>query len=293
MPPHNKLKLLAKQFPVYGWIGLVLITIFWTLNWSLDGLRTHWAFFPLWLGYCFVIDALVLMRKGSSMLTRNFKIFIGLFFLSMPVWWLFELLNWRSQNWFYEGRHLFTDLQYFLYASLNFSIVIPAVFGTAELVSTFKWFSKIRKRPGFALTNTKLVLFFLSGWLMLILLFMWPKYFFVFLWLSVYFILDPVNAWLGNPSLIREAANGNWKPVIALWTGCLICGFFWEMWNYYSYPKWIYIVPFVDVLHVFEMPLLGYLGYLPFSLELYAIYYLVTGIKSKNQNNKFIQIACC
>jgi recombinational DNA repair protein (RecF pathway) len=28
----------------------------------------------------------------------------------------------------------------------------------------------------------------------------------------------------------------------------------------------VYAIPYVDVLHVFEMPLLGYAGYLPFGL---------------------------
>lgn len=64
-----------------------------------------------------------------------------------------------------------------------------------------------------------------------------------------------------------------WKQ---LWAGCLLCGFFWEFWNYYSSPKWIYEVPFVDFWHLFEMPLLGYLGYLPFALELYALYAMLS-----------------
>jgi hypothetical protein len=50
------------------------------------------------------------------------------------------------------------------------------------------------------------------------------------------------------------------------------------MWNFYSYPKWTYRVPFVDFWHIFEMPLLGYGGYLPFSLELLALYHLVIGV---------------
>ena len=57
--------------------------------------------------------------------------------------------------------------------------------------------------------------------------------------------------------------------MISLWLGVLLTAFFWEMWNYYSYPKWIYHVAWGDWLHVFEMPLLGY-GDLPFALELYA-----------------------
>ena len=59
------------------------------------------------------------------------------------------------------------------------------------------------------------------------------------------------------------------------WTGVLICGFFWEFWNFKSHPKWAYHVPGVDFLRVFEMPLLGYLGYLPFALEVYLLKELI------------------
>jgi hypothetical protein len=53
------------------------------------------------------------------------------------------------------------------------------------------------------------------------------------------------------------------------------------MWNYYSDPKWIYKIPFVDYAYIFEMPALGYLGYLPFALELFALYHLITGIRGQ------------
>jgi hypothetical protein len=86
-------------------------------------------------------------------------------------------------------------------------------------------------------------------------------------------------------------ASGDWRAVLALWGGCLICGFFWEMWNVHSYPKWVYQIPFVDVLHVFEMPLLGYFGYLPFALELFALYHLVVGLWPGTQQDEYVQIA--
>jgi hypothetical protein len=60
------------------------------------------------------------------------------------------------------------------------------------------------------------------------------------------------------------------------------------MWNMYAYPKWIYTVPFIDFWYVFEMPLLGYLGYLPFSLELFAMYHLIMGLLHREQN--YLQI---
>jgi len=112
-----------------------LIGVFWWLNWSLTGLRTHWGFFPLWLGYGLSVDALTVMRKGTSMLTRSLGGYLVMFLISAPGWWLFELLNLRTQNWFYDGAEDFTRLQYFLLCSLSFSTVMPAVFGTAELVA--------------------------------------------------------------------------------------------------------------------------------------------------------------
>jgi hypothetical protein len=265
----------ARLLPAQGWIGLLLIAVCWPLNWLLPGLRTHILFFPLWLGYILAVDGLVFLRKGTSLLTRSRARFIGLFFISAPAWWLFELLNWRVQNWHYVGREQFTDIEYSILCTFSFSIVVPAVFGTAELTSTF-----IRRASGPVILPTPrtLATFFVTGLAMLAMLVAWPRYFFPFMWLSVFFILEPINAALGFPSLSHWTKGGDWSPVAALWSGTLICGFFWEMWNFFSFPKWIYTVPFANFVHIFEMPLLGYGGYLPFALELYALYNLVTGL---------------
>jgi len=280
-----------KSWSVHGWIGLGLIIIYWYVNWALSGLRTHLAFFPMWLGYCLTVDALVLRRKGSSMLTRRPVAYIKLFIFSAPAWWLFELINWRTQNWFYVGKADFTDFQYAVLASLSFSTVMPAVFGTAELVSTFSWIRRINSWKKIVPTRGAMLGFFVAGWVMLALLLLWPLYFFPFVWGAVFLILEPLNVWLKNRSLTHYTTDGDWRPILSLAIGCLICGFFWEMWNYYAYPKWIYEVPFVGFLKVFEMPILGYLGYIPFSLELFALYHLVTGILKQKEHQDFIRLA--
>ena len=274
----------------HGWIGLALVIIFWSLNWSLPGLRTHWGFFPLWLGYCLAVDGLVLRRKGTSLLTRGIRAYVGLFIISSASWWLFEILNWRTQNWSYEGREYFSNLEYVILASLSFSTVMPAVFGTAELVSTFSWIKGLRLGPQLNPTRTALIRIHTVGWIALALLIGWPQYFFPFMWLSIFCILEPMNIWMGNRSIAKYTSNCDWRPVLALSVGCLICGFFWEMWNYFSYPKWIYSVPFVDFLHIFEMPLLGYVGYLPFALELFALYHLVIGLLGNKGNHEYIHL---
>ncbi len=40
----------ASSRPVQGWVGVLLVAVFWPLNWFLPGLRTHLLCFPLWLG---------------------------------------------------------------------------------------------------------------------------------------------------------------------------------------------------------------------------------------------------
>jgi hypothetical protein len=256
---------------------LALVAVFWTLNWTLSGLRTHWGFFPLWLGYCLTVDAMVFWRTGTSLLARSRRKYVGLFIISAPVWWLFEALNLRTQNWFYTGLEAFTPLQFGALTTLSFTTVIPAVFGSAELMASFDFVERLKRGPVIAADKLTTTGFFVAGWLMLGLLLAWPRVFFPFLWLSIYFILEPINVWLGNRSLAEWTQKGDWRPVIALWLGVLLTGFFWEMWNFFSYPKWIYAVPWGNGLHIFEMPLLGYGGYLPFALELYALYHLVAG----------------
>jgi len=265
-------------FPAHGWLGLILAIIFWFLNWTLPGTRTHWGFFPMWLGYCLTIDGLVFLRTGTSLLTRSWRKYIALFIVSAPVWWLFELLNLRTLNWTYLGVELFTPLQYAFWTTLSFTTVIPAVFGSAEFFASFDFLDRFKPGPVIATDKRTTSAFFILGWIMLALMLIWPKIFFPFIWLSLYFILEPINVWLGNRSLGDWTKNGDWRPVIALWLGVLLTAFFWEMWNYFSYPKWIYHVPWGNWFHIFEMPALGYGGYLPFALELYAIYHLVVGL---------------
>ena len=113
---------------------------------------------------------------------------------------------------------------------------------------------------------------------MLALLLLWPLYFFPFAWLSLLFIIEPVNVWLGNRSLSEYTARGDRRPLVALFCGVLFTGFFWEMWNFLSFPKWVYSVPWVGFAKIFEMPVLGYTGYLPFALELFALYHLILGL---------------
>ncbi len=262
---------------------MLLVAVFWSLNWSLSGMRTHWGFFGLWLGYCLMVDAWVWLRSGSSLWTRSRWRYVGLFLASVPIWWLFELINRRTDNWTYLGRDMVSDIEYVLLASLSFSTVVPAVFGTAELASTFGWIRRLESTRRLSATRPVCWAFVTSGFLMAVLLLGWPGFFFPFVWVAVFLILDPLNYLAGRRSLLRYLSLGQWRPILALGIGCFICGFFWEMWNYWSYPKWTYQIPFLDHLRIFEMPALGYAGYFPFSMELFALYHWIAGRRDKDE----------
>jgi hypothetical protein len=258
------------RWPAQGWVGLLLIAICWPLNWTVKG-STAYLFFPLWLGYVLVVDALVARRTGSSIWTRSRKDFVLLFVASSPVWWLFEIINQRTANWEYLGSNHFSTFEYYLLCTISFSTVMPAMFETAELAGTFKWVGRFTGGARILKSGTLEAGVFLSGIAMLALTLAWPKYFYPFVWTSLVLILEPLNRWLGRENFLEYLESGDWRPIISLSIGALICGFFWEMWNYYSWPKWVYHTPGTQFLHVFEMPLAGYGGYVPFALELFEL----------------------
>ncbi|MBT8401374.1 MAG: hypothetical protein KJO98_12920 [Rhodothermia bacterium] len=265
------------RFPWWATVGIVLVALGWTANWYLPGARTHIFFAPLWVGFALTVDGIVLRRTGTSIISRSWRQFFVLFALSVPAWWLFELINLRTQNWIYVGRELFTDLEFFVLSTVAFSTVIPAVFEAAELVSSFRWTERLQRGPTLTPSSSTRAILAAAGVASLLLVVTWPRVFYPLVWGIPFFLIEPLNQQLGRSSLFNYLGRGNWRPVISLALGALLCGLFWEFWNFYSYPKWIYDTPGVNWAHVFEMPVLGYIGYLPFGLALYAMASLMHG----------------
>ena len=261
-----------RLFPWWGWFGLLLATVFWIFAWT----RFSWfrlfqahTFTPLWVSYILTLNALTFRRKGRCLLLdRPFR-FLLLFPFSALFWWFFEYLNRFVQNWQYAGVQ-FGPGEYVLYATLSFSTVLPAVTSTREFILSFPviqrkyhHFLPLRlSHPGkwgaFILCAAAAGLAGLS---------VWPDLLFALLWISPLLILVSLQAILKEPTIFSPLAHGDWRGVLSWALAALICGFFWEMWNYWSLAKWAYHVPFVHRFEVFEMPILGYAGYLPFGLE--------------------------
>lgn len=269
------------KLPAHFFLGLALVAIFWTASWARLGVLGEYSFFPLWFGYILIVDALVALRRGSSLLIRAPREFAALFVLSAPVWWIFEFMNSFVLNWHYLVDRDYSALHIIVRATLNFTTVIPAVFETAELVSTLRWMENFRSGRRISLRRRGMWILMYIGVATFAAVILAPRFAFGLTWLWLFLLVDPLNALRGRASLLAQLGQGEWRPLIALGLGVLICGFFWEMWNFLAMPKWYYTVPFFGFGKIFEMPILGYLGYIPFAWELYALYHFVWGVLEK------------
>ena len=257
-------------------VGVLLVAGWWTLAWGDFGAISHYYFFPLWLGFILVADGLVLHKSGSSPLRRLGWRYPLVYLVSTPFWWFFELLNEALDNWAYLTPWDYGWLGRGLIGSLSFSTVIPAVLTVAELIFAWTGFSTAGRRFRFSLR--KLLAFHVAGWLMLAGMLLWPAYLFPLCWISVFFIIEPLARFAGAVSVSSLLERGDWRALLSLGLAGLICGWFWEMWNFLAMPKWVYSVPHVGFWRVWEMPLLGYGGYIPFALEIFAFYALSVAV---------------
>jgi len=271
----------TKAFPLHFYLGLTLAAFFWSASWMHLGVLGEYAFFPQWFGYILVVDALVAWRTGASLLTRNPREFVALFLLSAPVWWLFEGMNNFVLNWHYLDTQEPSFGRMLLIGSIDFSIVIPAVFETTELVATFQFIERLRRNRHITISPALPWVLMYIGAFALIAVMLAPQVAFPLTWVWLVLIVDPLNYLRGRASLLGQISRGDWRLVVALALGALICGVLWEMWNYFAMPKWFYTVPFLGFFELFEMPLLGYGGYLPFAWELYALYHLFWGVSHR------------
>jgi hypothetical protein len=269
MPPKKS----KHPFPWWGWLGLALMLLFWPLAWG----RFSWfasfqsyTFPPLWLGFILAVNGLCYRRRGGCLPTDEPRFFLALFPASALFWWFFEYLNRFVQNWHYGEIDNLSAVRYALEATLSFSTVLPAVLSTTGLLATFPRLTRpLAEFLPLALPRPRL-----AAWLLLVAagcglagLGIWPTYLYPLLWFAPLLLIAAVQVVGGEETILAPLRGGDWRPVWLPALAALICGFFWEIWNWRSLASWEYSVPLVERFHLFEMPLLGYAGYLPFGVE--------------------------
>jgi hypothetical protein len=276
--PSQRYRTFVKGGPARLWLGLALLLVSWWWAWFGPPPVSYHTFFALWLGYILSADGLTERRTGTSLFARSPREFVLLFLFSVPLWWLFEFANRYLGNWRYLLPYPYDLLSFTLVASLSFSTVMPAIFVTAELLRTYRLFAPRRQMRRIAPKGWQMAAIAFAGVGIFILSLARPHELFPLVWIGLFLALDPLNEALGSPSISAQLRRGRWDTVLVLFAAGLTCGLLWEMWNVWSMPKWVYDVPFVGSPKLFEMPVVGYGGYLPFALEVFAIWSLMRGL---------------
>ena len=265
------------MFKKYGLLGILLI-VFVEINFFLKIQPfASWYFPIIWFGYILAIDALVYKLRKNSLISNRFYQFLGMIIISAMIWWVFEFFNMPVKNWGYHGVENLGMLKN-LFGTISFSTVLPAFFETAELIRSLNLFDKVKLKKKHKITKGFLYLMIGIGIFCFVAPIILPNYMYPLVWLSFFFVLDPINYLHKQPSIIGHIKNRKLAVPLSLLLAGIIVGFLWEFWNYWAIPKWTYNVPYLGFFKIFEMPILGYLGYFGFALELYAMYWFVRSL---------------
>lgn len=261
-------------FKIYGWVGLLIMFLTEILLITNSTFFKTWFTPIMWTGYILFIDSFIYRVTGNSLISSRFKQFLFMLPYSVGCWLIFEAYNLHLQNWQYIGLPENIVERYFGYF-WAFATIFPGVLLTSELIDVFGVFNKLRVRT-FTFRKTKLYIIMTIGVLFLLVPILVSQevavYLFGFVWIGFIFFLDPINYFSGGKSLFRDLENGRLNKLFSLFLAGLICGILWELWNYWATAKWIYTLPFLNEPKIFEMPLFGFLGFLPFAIEIYVMW---------------------
>ncbi len=228
-----------------------------------------------WWSTIFALDGLTVLRRKSSILTSRRELLFSLLVWSVTFWFLFELLNLRFQNWYYVGVFAHGSgvglVKDSLFGIVSFATVLLGIFETFDALGGGG--AEARPRP---LPKRVPHAIQAAGALMVGLAILSPHYLAPLVWGSVTFLLDPVNYRRGARSLLAELQAGSFRTVARLLLAGLLCGLLWESFNYFSPQKWIYTVRGLEGLKLFEMPLLGFLGFPALALDAFSFFAFVS-----------------
>ena len=218
----NELTMQRHAFPWWGWLGMIITGVSWLLAWT----RFEWfaplqafTFSPLWFGYILMVNAWTFRRSGRCMLRDKPGYTAALFVLSALFWWYFEYLNRFVQNWYYVGLTDLSKMQYFVYATLPFSTVLPAVLGTRDLLETWPALSEGLHSFIFIRVTRPRVwawVVLLASCAGLAAVGVWPDILFPLLWLAPLLVITSLQCIRGQRTIFAALERGNWRNIVLL-----------------------------------------------------------------------------
>ncbi len=263
----------------YGWLGLGLLVVSeYCLLRKIEPFYSYFYFFAWW-SYILLADNLLLKMRGRSLLCGRRHELWRMLPLSVLIWLIFEAYNLVLANWSYSAVPAQVWIRWPGYA-MAFATVLPGIFITADIFEVLLFG---RRQAPFASEYEPCVPNLRSGAPAVSLLIgiclsaaplVWPRYFFPAVWLGPILLFYPLMGRFLEPGLPPRGLTGAGPRIWSLLIGGLFCGLIWEFWNFWAAYKWIYSIPLFGWCKVFEMPILGFLGFPPFALECWILYHL-------------------
>jgi hypothetical protein len=297
------------KFPVWFWIGLVMWLVPIVFLWAhtpRPKLLQDYSDFPLFWGFTLLLDGCVFKRQGHSMLSKYPTEIMGIATASVSGWMLYEYLNlFVNRMWYYPfGNNLIkspgnNDEVFLMYSILGSTGLMPMAFEWYDLILTIP---SLRHRFDAGVKIT------MPAWLKIVLLLLAfaglygmgyaPGKYFFYIFLLPLVVVSVVLSLLKVWTPFTPVMQGNWTPVLVFGLAYLAQGFVMEGWNCfsathyspgnpatcYSPAFWEYKLPYVDGYRIFEMPVVGFWGYIPFSIYCWVwwiMFAYVLGIKTR------------
>lgn len=195
---------------------------------------------------------------------------------STVLWFVFEVYNLYLGNWYYVGVPDSRALRW-LGTTVSFATVLPGMWVVQRGVEQWSPDSWSRQ-PGLPIPGQLRTGMMVFGLICSIGPFLFPDRLFPFVWGGLLFVADGLASRFGGRSFMDQIEEGNYRPFFTWLIAGGICGFLWEFWNVLASAGWIYTVPGMGDWRLFEMPLLGYLGFPPFALMAWRLYTLWTDL---------------
>jgi hypothetical protein len=264
---------------IHGLIGITLLVLATVLmRQGQEPFATYFYCFAWW-SYILIADALVYYIQGESLILNRTYIFFMMIPWSIFVWCIFEAFNVRLANWHYINVPQGMWYRWIGYAAA-YGTVLPGLCETAHLLKVMGLFRDVSWK-GMNISSLLLRALIFFGIICLLATLLFPYYCFPLVWMGFAFLLDPFNYRYGGDSILRQIENGDFKLFLILLAAGLICGVLWELWNFWAPTKWIYTVPFFERVKLFEMPILGFLGFPPFTVSAFVIYHSLLLLRCK------------
>jgi len=235
-----------------------------------------WYYQFAWYSLLLALDGLVAWtgaagRKGEFLLLSHPAHLASLLGWSAVVWFFYELWNFRLQNWYYVNLPHGALLRWGSTA-LAFATVLPAIFLATTLLQAGGLARTTRWRP-LRVTGKTLTGLRAASLAMAVLVLAWPRYFFPLVWGATTLLVEPwVYQRAPRRSLLHDLELGQPGRLLRLLLAGGLVGFVWELLNIGARTKWIYTVPFLEELKLFEMPVPGFLGFPPFAVECFVLW---------------------